>query len=197
MTWMNLVSDLGDSAVLLPLSLLLTAALWRYQSWAAAASFLWATVFCTGVMLLLKLSFLACGSVWQAGILSPSGHASMSTAVYGTLAIVSARQATRWQQPMIVLLSVLVIAGVAVSRVVLGMHSPAEVLLGLIVGASALGIFAFQYYRLNPAELNLPLFLSLSVAVLLVLHGAHLPAEQIIRHLASILRSTTRVCPGG
>jgi hypothetical protein len=86
---------------------------------------------------------------------------------------------------------------IAVSRVVLGMHSPAEVLLGLIVGASALGIFAVLYYRLNPAEMNLPLFLSLSVAVLLLLHGAHLPAEQIIRHLASILRSTTHACPGG
>jgi membrane-associated phospholipid phosphatase len=98
---------------------------------------------------------------------------------------------------MIVLLSAVVIAGVAVSRVVLGMHSPAEVLLGLIVGASALGIFAVLYYRLNPAEMNLPLFLSLSVAVLLLLHGAHLPAEQIIRHLASILRSTTHACPGG
>jgi len=197
MSWMNLISDLGDSAVLLPLSVLLTAGLWRYQSWAAAASFLWASVFCMGIMLLLKVSFLACGSVWQAGILSPSGHASMSAAVYGTLAIVSARQATRWQQPLIVLLSALGIAGVAVSRVVLGMHSTAEVLVGLIVGASALGIFALLYYRVNPPEMNLRLFLSLSVAVLLVLHGAHLPAEQIIRHIASILRSMTHACPGG
>src|ERR1700674_4533117 len=139
MSLMSFISDLGDSAILVPLSLLFIAALWRYQSWSAATCFLWATGFCAAVMFLLKLSFLACGNAWQAGILSPSGHASMSTAVYGALAIVSARQAPQWQQPLIIVLSGLVIMGIALSRVVLGLHSPAEVLLGLAIGTLALG----------------------------------------------------------
>jgi membrane-associated phospholipid phosphatase len=195
MNWMSFVSDLGDGAILVPLSLVLIAALWRYQSWSAATCFLWATGFCAGAMFLLKLSFLACGNVWQAGILSPSGHACMSTAVYGAVAIVSARQAPQWQQPLIVVLGVLVITGIALSRVMLGMHSPVEVLLGLLIGSLAVGIFALRYFQLRPAQVNLPLFLSVSVAILLVLHGAHLPTEQMIRHLASIFRTTTRVCP--
>src|SRR5690242_20358165 len=101
MTWVTFISDLGDSAVLVPLSLLLVAALWRYQSSAAAISFLWAAGFCAAVMFILKVSFLTCGSTWQAGILSPSGHTSMSTTVYGAFAIVSARQAPEWRRPLI------------------------------------------------------------------------------------------------
>jgi hypothetical protein len=63
-----------------------------------------------------------------------------------------------------------------------------------VIGTLALGIFALRYFRLHPAQMKLPLFLSASVAILLVLHGAHLPMEQMIHHLASIFRTTTRVC---
>lgn len=194
MSWISFISDLGDSAILVPLSVLLVAALWRYQSWSAAMSFLWAVGFCAAVMFILKVSFLTCGSAWQAGILSPSGHTSMSTTVYGAFAIVSARQAAQWRRPLIVAVCGLLIMVIAISRVMLGMHSPPEVMLGLLVGILALAIFALRYLRLAPAALNLPLFLFVSVAVLLVLHGEHLPAEQMIRHLASLIRTTTQVC---
>ena len=194
MSWISFISDLGDSAILVPLSVLLVAALWRYQSWSAAMSFLWAVGFCAAVMFILKVSFLTCGSAWQAGILSPSGHTSMSTTVYGAFAIVSARQAAQWRRPLIVAVCTLLITVIATSRVMLGMHSPPEVVLGLLVGILALAIFALRYLRLAPAALNLPLFLFVSVAVLLVLHGEHLPAEQMIRHLASLIRTRTQVC---
>lgn len=194
MNWISFISDLGDSAILVPLSLLLVAALWRYQSWSAAASFVWAAGFCATVMFILKVSFLTCGSAWQAGILSPSGHTSMSTTVYGALAMVSARQAPQWRRPLIVAAGGLLIMVIALSRVMLGMHSPPEVILGLLVGIIALGIFAFRYFQLTPAALNLPLFLSATCVVLLILHGAHLPAEQLIRHLASLIRTSAHVC---
>jgi hypothetical protein len=64
-------------------------------------------------MFILKVSFLTCGSDWQAGILSPSGHTGISTTVYGALAIVSARQAPRWRRFLIALV-------IALSRVILG-----------------------------------------------------------------------------
>jgi membrane-associated phospholipid phosphatase len=194
MNWISFTSDLGDSAILVPLSLLLVAALWRYQSWSAAISFLWAAAFCAAVMFILKVLFLACGSAWQAGILSPSGHTSMSTTVYGTFVIVSARQAAQWRRPLIVAAGALLITIIALSRMMLGMHSPPEVMLGLLVGILALGIFAMRYFQLDPAALNLPLFLSASCVVLLILHGAHLPAEQLIRHFASLLRTSAQVC---
>ena len=88
----------------------------------------------------------------------------------------------------------LLIMIIALSRVMLGMHSPPEVILGLLVGILALGIFAFRYFQLTPAALNLPLFLSATCVVLFILHGAHLPAEQLIRHLASLIRTSAHVC---
>src|SRR5450432_3798676 len=105
---MNLLaalSDAGDSAVLLPLALLVIAALWHYQSRAAATTLVVAMAACGAVMIVLKVTLIACGEVWNAGVVSPSGHAGMSTAVYGALGIIAARQAPRWQQPMIVLAS--------------------------------------------------------------------------------------------
>ncbi len=93
------LSDAGDSAVLLPFALLLIAALWRYQSRAAATTLIVAMVVCGAVMIVLKTTLIACGQVWNAGVVSPSGHASMSATVYGALGIIAARQAPRWQQP--------------------------------------------------------------------------------------------------
>ncbi len=120
------ISDAGDSAVLLPLALLLAAALWHYQGRVAAGTLVVALAACGVVMLVLKVTLIACGQVWNAGVVSPSGHAGMSTAVYGALGIIAARQAPRWQQPAIVLASWLFVGAIALSRVVVGAHSYAE-----------------------------------------------------------------------
>jgi membrane-associated phospholipid phosphatase len=196
---MNLLaalSDAGDSAVLLPLALLLIAALWRYQSRAAATTLIVAMAACGAVIIVLKITLIACGQVWNAGVVSPSGHASMSTTVYGALGIIAARQAPRWQQPAIVLGSWLFVGAIAISRVVLGAHSYAEVGLGLLIGAAALCLFAVPYFRLRKAPLNLALLVALSVAIVLVLHGAHLPVEGLLHRFALFGRSVTGICPG-
>lgn len=194
---MNIVSDAGDSAVLLPLALLLIAALWRYQSWSAAATLIAALAACGAIMVVLKITLIACGHAWNTGMVSPSGHASMSMAVYGALGIIAARQTPRWQQPAIVMASWVFIIGIALSRVILGAHSYAEVGLGLLVGAAALCLFAVRYFRLPRAPMNLALLAVLPVAVLLVLHGAHLPVEKLIHKFAFFGRAAAGVCLGG
>lgn len=197
MNLLGVISDAGDSAVLLPLALLLIAALWRYQSRAAAATLIVALAACGAVMVVLKIMLIACGQTWNAGVVSPSGHASMSTTVYGALGIIAARQAPRWQQPAIVLGSWLFVAAIAISRVVLGAHSYAEVGLGLLVGAAALCLFAVPYFRLRKAPLNVALLAALSLATVLVLHGAHLPVEKLIDRFASFGRTAAGICLGG
>jgi membrane-associated phospholipid phosphatase len=197
---MNLLaalSDAGDSAVLLPLALLLIAALWRYQSRAAATTLIVAMAACGAVMIVLKVTLIACGEVWNAGVVSPSGHAGMSTAVYGALGIIAARQAPRWQQPMIVLASWMFVGAIALSRIMLGAHSYAEVGLGLLVGAAALCLFAVPYFRLRKAPLNLALLVVLVVAIVLIQQDAHLPVEQLIHRFAFFGRTATGVCLGG
>jgi membrane-associated phospholipid phosphatase len=197
MTLFNLVSDAGDSAILLPLAFLLIAALWHYQRWPAAAALIVALAACGAVMVVLKLALMACGQTWNSAMVSPSGHASMSAAVYGALGIIAARQTPRWQQPVIVMASWLFIGLIAISRVVVGAHSYAEVGLGLLVGAAALCLFAVRYFRLPKAPMNLALLATLSAATLLLLHGSHLPVEKLLRRFAFLGRAAAGVCLGG
>lgn len=114
MNWMNWISDVGDSALLLPLSVLLVIALWHYQSKLAAATFVWAWAFCVAAVVILKVIFIACGPLWNLGIISPSGHASMSAAVFGAYGIVVARQVPRWQRFGVLVACTLFVLGVGV-----------------------------------------------------------------------------------
>lgn len=191
---MNWISDVGDSALLLPLSVLLVIALWHYQSKLAAATFVWAWAFCVAAVVVLKVIFIGCGPTWNIGIISPSGHASMSAVVFGAYGIVVARQVPRWQRFVVIGACTLFVLGVGVSRVILGQHSPAEVGLGFMVGAAALGLFAVRYLRLQTAKVNLFLLVPLFLGLLLALHGVRLPIEELIQRFAVTTRTSTGAC---
>ena len=197
MNLVQVISDAGDSAVLIPLAAMLVALLWRYQGWKAALALLFALAACATMTIVLKLAFIACGQTWHAGIASPSGHASMSAAVYGALGLVGARHASRWLQPPILLASWCLIIGVAVSRVFLGAHSYAEVVVGLLVGVTALALFAWRYFSLRKLPMSLGLLAALSLITVLVFNGLQLPIEQLIHKVAYFGRASTGVCAGG
>ena len=196
MDLVHVISDAGDSAVLIPLATLLVIILWRYQTWAAASTLVVALAACAGTMVVLKVLLIACGQSWHAGMVSPSGHASMSAAIYGALGTVAARQMPRWR-PAIIVCSWLVIAAIAASRIVLGAHTNAEVGLGFLVGAGALWLFAVRYFRLRPPPVNLVVLVTLALATIVLLNGTHLPAEFVLRKLALFGRATTGVCVEG
>lgn len=197
MSPLALISDAGDSAVLLPLALLLVAALWIYQSREAALTLVVALAASGAVMVVCKILLMACGQAWNAGMASPSGHASLSATVYGALGLIAARQVPRWLQPAIVLGSWVFVGVIALSRVVLGAHSWAEVGLGLLVGFAALGLFAIPYLRLRKVPLNVALLAGLSLVTVLALHGAHLPVEKLLHQFALFGRGTTGICLRG
>lgn len=196
MNLVHVISDAGDSAVLIPLATLLVITLWRYQAFAAASTLIVALAACAVVMIVLKLVLIACGQSWHAGVVSPSGHASMSATIYGALGIVAARQMPAWR-PAIIICSWLVIAAIAASRIVLGAHTYAEVGLGFLVGAGALWLFAVRYSRLRPPPVNLIVLATLALATIVLLNGTHLPAEFVLRKLALFGRASTGVCVEG
>jgi len=70
----------------------------------------------------------------------------------------------------------------------------AEVTLGSLVGAVALGLFASRYLRLRVSSLNPALLLVLVIGVLLVFHGAQLPLEEWIRAFAHATRTVSGAC---
>jgi len=193
---MQVVSDLGDSALLLPLSIGLILLLWRGQSRSAALALVAALSLCLTLTLLFKIGFIACSPSWHTDIVSPSGHASFSTVTYGALALVAVRHAPRWQKVSIALLASILIGCIAVSRVTTGSHSAAEVGAGLLIGLSSLGLFAFRYLRQRPGTIKLPLLFGFAAFVLVAFHGVRLPAEQWVRELAQLTRGISGGCPG-
>jgi hypothetical protein len=50
---------------------------------------------------------------------------------------------------------------------------------------------------LRKAPLNLALLVAFSVAIVLILHGAHLPVEKLIHRFAFFGRTATGICLGG
>ena len=187
------ITDCGDLAVLLPLAVGLAVILWRFESRSAVWAWLRALAFCMGATLLLKISFLACGHVWGVNIVSPSGHASMSTMVYGALTLVLATHIARWRAP-IVLSGVFLVGAIALTRTTLHIHTNAEVGIGLVVGLASLWIFAWEYSRLAHSKINLPIIGVGALCVFALLHGVRLPAESLIYEFAHSVRTQTHIC---
>ena len=192
---MQAISNLGNTAILLPLTLIVGAAIWRFQSRFAAAWFLGTVTLCAAVIAILKVAFATCSQAWgEADIVSTSGHASLSAVFYGSLALVVCAQVRPWQQPLIVVAGCGLIAAVAVSRVALRVHSPAEVVMGLAVGMAACVLFAVQYLRRPAPPISLVLLFAVTVAAIFLLHGTDLHAEHIVRRIAPWLRQWTGIC---
>jgi membrane-associated phospholipid phosphatase len=185
---LNFVTDFADQAVILPL-ILVTAAMLIIQGWARGAiAWLLATAGAFGLMLLLKLVFLSCGWLNAPGaIVSPSGHAAAAALVAGGFAALFSPSR----------LGVAVVAAIAAiligqTRLALGVHSVAEVILGALVGIG--GAVALHGMAGPPPNLRvLPLAVAVG-AVVIALHGTRLPAETTIRHTAGLLRQLVPVC---
>ncbi|HXO02670.1 MAG TPA: hypothetical protein VN900_11475, partial [Stellaceae bacterium] len=87
----NFVTDFGDSAVTVPLALL--TLIFMISAGQRRLAFGWVLAIggCAIAIGALKLVFGACGPwLTTAAIVSPSGHTAMSTAVYGSLALLVA-----------------------------------------------------------------------------------------------------------
>lgn len=182
------LTDLADQAVTLPLILSLALTL-AFLGWPrGAAAWVIATVCTFGLMLLLKLLFLGCGSLLApTGIKSPSGHAAAAALVAGGLVAVFIDS-----RPWVASAAILAGFVVGATRVMLGAHTPAEVALGGAVGvggAIALNLIAGT----RPTLRILPIF-AVAGVVVFVMHGTRLPAELAIRHTADLLGRIIPLC---
>ena len=177
-------TNAGDSGVLLPVALVGSAVLWFFHSRRLAWLLLRSVLAAALVISLLKLWFLSCGAHWTTALISPSGHACMSAAVYGCLASLLARGQNARVRWALYAGAVLIVAVEGITRITLGAHSWPEVLVGTLVGAAAWAWFALSYGRLTPVAVDRrTLGVSLAVTVLVV-YGVRLPAESLLRHAA-------------
>lgn len=139
---MDLLSGLGDIAVVGPASLAVFVALIWLGAPRMAAAFAVAIVAAMGLALVAKLAFAACGfGATRIAVESPSGHAALGAAFWGAVAVVVAGGRRLRDRLAIYAVAAGVAAAVACARVALGAHTVAEVIFGLAIGAAATALF--------------------------------------------------------
>ena len=192
---LTIITDLGDTALLIPLTLVLSFYFAVTGCGTVAAVFLGA-VGVTGLLVVgLKMTLIGCGpEVPLFHVLSPSGHAAMSFVVYGLLAQVAALRLDRWRSRLLGGGVLALLAAIGVSRVLLDCHSWQEVVIGAGLGAGIVALCR-RSLRVDPSSRLSPRGLALlCLPVVILLNGTRLPAEMVIRQYASLLRSEAPIC---
>lgn len=184
---MSFLTDFGDLATLLPLAAAILVWLLAMRAHQAALWWLAALALCGGGIGLLKVYFVACGSAGQ--LQSPSGHSGLSALVYGVLAALLTTRIEGWWRVAAPALCALLIAGIALSRWVLGAHTPPDVIAGLLVGFAALMLFLLgSAGKLAPSASTRHLLL-VAIIVMTVLHGEKLHAEAVLHAVGAYLKA--------
>jgi membrane-associated phospholipid phosphatase len=184
------LTDFADEAVILPMVLAVALTL-AIQGWRRGA-LTWLLVVMSTFLatLVFKLVFLGCWPVFgPMDIRSPSGHVAASTVVAGGLAVLLSKR--RISILPAALLAAIVIG---ISRIILGMHSLPEVIVGALIGLA--GAAALLRFAGLPPPLRVAPLLAVVVVVAAIFHGMHLPAEAAIRHTAFSAAKFIPACRG-
>jgi membrane-associated phospholipid phosphatase len=186
----NYLTDFADQAVILPLVIAVAIAL-AVQGWRRGAM-VWLAVVAATLLatLAFKLMFLSCSPLFgPMDVHSPSGHVAAATVVCGGLAAMLTRRPAN-----ILPAAFLAAVVIGISRLVLGMHSLPEVVVGALIGL--LGAAALLRFAGPPPRLKIAPLLAVVVIMAAFFHGLHLPAEAAIRHTALRAAQLIPACRG-
>ncbi len=161
-TWLddvlNAVTDLGSSAIVVPVALGVGMALWRRRDSLQPLLFLAAT-YAGAELLLQAIKHLTTRPRPPAGLavahLSgyafPSGHATLAVAMWGAIAVVAVPASSSWRLRVIAGAGVITLALViGATRLYLGAHWLTDVLAGWALGATWLTIVHLAMRPSNP-----------------------------------------------
>jgi membrane-associated phospholipid phosphatase len=189
---MHTLTDFGDTAVVLPLSVVISSWLLRHHSRRILVSWIIAVSFCVTITALSKTYLYACpiGS----DLVSPSGHTSLSTLTYGAIALVIAAEGSRILQTSVLGAGIGFICAIAGSRVVLNAHSGLEVGIGILIGIAALALFTRYYLRWRNEGAPLLALVLPAILVIAVFHGQDLRVELVLHAISHHLRLASFAC---
>jgi membrane-associated phospholipid phosphatase len=183
------VTDCGDSAVTLPLALLTLVFLAGAGQRRLAVAWALTVAGCAAAIGVLKLVFGACGHrLTILEIHSPSGHTAISTAIYGSLALLigaSLPPRPRWA---VLWAAALLIVAIAGSRLALHEHVLPEIEIGLIVGLGAIAGFRAMLRRWPAPALPIGWLAVGGAAIVAVMHGTRWMVEPAVHDLSVLFR---------
>jgi membrane-associated phospholipid phosphatase len=189
-----LATDCGDAAVTLPVAALTLVFLLAARERLLALYWLLTVTGCAAAIGALKLIFGACAIGLEAlDVVSPSGHTAMSTAIYGSLALLIGASLRKGRGLMLAAAAAM-IAAIAVSRVILHFHDLAEVLMGLVVGLVAAACFRWAMRRTAPPVLPVVWLALGALAIVVVMHGTRWMIEPGVHSLAGAFRLVVPWC---
>ncbi len=128
---LQLITDLGDQAVILPLVVAVLVLLLTLGERRAAIWWLVSVCLALGVTLVAKLVFIPCGYLLPVlDVRSPSGHAASASAAYGGLAMLFVQANRSTAARAAVLSSALaIVLAISASRILLQAHTVPETLI--------------------------------------------------------------------
>jgi membrane-associated phospholipid phosphatase len=186
------ITDLGDSAFLLPASIVLFVYLLALGERRKAV--LWgAAVLLNGALTVgSKVAFFALfhfdGHWAPFAIRSPSGHTSLSAMFYISAAVLMALRRPPAIRLGLAAGAAALVGGVAVTRILLGAHTPGEVAVGLVMGAGCAAWFARAVLREPVDRLRWQPLAVAIVGLAALVHALHLDGSSIIGSVAHQVR---------
>jgi membrane-associated phospholipid phosphatase len=190
---MRFVTNLGNSVVVLPVAAAMLVWLAVLVGRRSAVTWCWALLVAGGGTALLKILLSACGAP-SGALESPSGHTSMSTLVYGGLALILGAETEAWERLAAAALGTAMVAAIALSRIALGAHSALEVVVGFLIGSAALALFGRAYLHDRRAGRQLWTLVAAVVVLAAALHSHPAQLEPVWHKIAIYLRDTTGLC---
>jgi membrane-associated phospholipid phosphatase len=187
------VTDLGDSAVMVPMALIVAAWLLASRSWRGAGW--WLVLFGLGALLVVctKIAFLGWGiGIRALDFTGVSGHGMTAASTLTVAGFLAGDRYSKFLAFVGVGLGATFAVMIAVSRVILGFHSPAEVVIGCALGF-AIAVASIGIVRANPRVAAVPsVFILLLLTFVIAVHGRRAPTEHLITKIALYLsgRST-------
>jgi len=181
------VTNFGDQALVLPLAVAI-ALVFALSGWRRGA-LAWTSAIggTLAVILLLKLYFFACHVSREASFGNPSGHTAAAAAVYGGLAatiVRSIRDDRRWALVCAITIGIFLAAVIGVTRLILDMHSIAEVVAGGAIGVG--GAVSFVLLAGSPSHaVRIERVVAAGLLAAVMLYGYRLSAEPAIKSIAA------------
>jgi membrane-associated phospholipid phosphatase len=193
----RLITDLGDSGLTASLTVILTLYLLhqgqRRAAFAMALSFAATSAFVTLGKIMLY-SHCASYDVLSSPLRSPSGHTALSLSVYGAAALIVASSMTGLWRAVLPAAALILAFLIGVTRVLIGAHSVADVVVGFVIGLVVLAVlwrYVLKDTEVRCAWRRVALICFLWCALLF---GLHMPSEQIIKWIAGLFKASGRIC---
>ena len=170
------VTELGDTVVVVAVTLIVFLWLAWKRAWRTAAYWLVAIAGASALNTMIKLGLhrarpnelLYSGS---SAFSFPSGHSTTNLVLYGFLAFLVAREIRPTWRLSVVLGAAILVFLIAFSRLYLGAHWLSDVLGGLAFGSAWLALLGLFYLRRRPERVEAEALLALGCAALIIAGG--------------------------